>query len=235
MIKEIFEESYIKYLEFMTANVDDYWQHLPFHGRRLQCESFINAINDKFDFEKLIVLETGVSHNPRDGIFGLFLGIAAAKTNGKMMAVDIQNDFLLKSKFSFNTVVPELNYEVYNDDSVNFLSKLNEIPNLVHLDSWDLDLLHPFPSALHGWKEFLAIESKMLSGSIIAIDDNYIAGTSVEWYYPDGHMEWLPIKYPMIGKGAYIYQYVLNGNSDWNLIGDHYNVHNNIKIIIQKK
>ena len=81
----------------------------------------------------------------------------------------------------------------------------------------------------------MAIESKMPSGSIIMIDDNYIGGTWVDWNYNDGRVKRIDNTYPMTGKGANIYHYVLSGSSDWNLIGEHYNSHYNIKIIIQKK
>jgi hypothetical protein len=235
MIKEIFNESYKEYKDYMTINVPDYWQYSPFVGRRWQCESVINAINDKFNFDKLVVVETGASHNLRDCVFGLFLGMAAVKTNGKMMAVDANSDVVDRSYELFKSVIPSLDYMVFISDSIKFLSNLTEIPNIVHLDSRDLDLINPFPAALHGWREFIAIESKMASGSIIIIDDNYIAGTRVQWFYPDGRIEWIPINYPMIGKGANIYHYVLSGDSNWNLIGEHYNIFNNIKIIIQKK
>jgi hypothetical protein len=43
------------------------------------------------------------------------------------------------------------------------------------------------------------------------------------------------INYPMVGKGAHVYQHVLNNESNWKLIGTHYDTHDNIKIIIQKK
>jgi hypothetical protein len=55
-------------------------------------------------------------------------------------------------------------------------------------------------------------------------------------YCPDKEREdGMSIKYPMVDKGAHIYQYVLNNKTDWKLIGTHYDTHDNIKIIIQKK
>jgi hypothetical protein len=235
MIKEIFKQSYQEYIEYMSKNISDYWVSYSFFNRRLQFDSFLNAMNNDFNFEKLIAIETGASHNLRDGVFGLFLGIATAKTNGKMMSVDIQDELLIYSKKLFAEVIPNLNYETYKDDSINFLLNLTEVPNIVHLDSWDFDLLNPFPSALHGWREFMAVESKMLPGSIIIIDDNYRNGTFIDWFHPDGHMEVITNRYPMIGKGAHVYQYVLGGASNWKLIGSHYDEYNCIKIIIQKK
>ena len=221
----------------MSNIIPEFWDGYGYKTRRLQCESVINSINERFNFEKLITFETGASQNPKgDGAFGVFLGFATEKTNGIMMSVDINDNYLKKSKELFSSVIPKLQYETYKDDSVHFLKNTEVIPNLVHLDSWDFDLKNPLPSALHGWNEFLTIESKMLSGSIIIVDDNYIKGQWLEWFYTDGRpTEKIDITYPILGKGAHVYQYVLSGKSDWKLIGNHHNSFGNIKVIIQKK
>jgi len=236
-MKEIFSESYQGYNEYMSDVLPDFWERYGCKTRRTQCESVIECINEKFNFDKLVVVETGASHNPNDGIFGYFFGLATAKTGGRMMTVDINEEFLNKNKEIYNQISPKLDCEFHKSDSVEFLKSLQDadIPNLVHLDSWDLNLKDPLPSALHGWNEFVAIESKMLSGSIIIIDDNYMRGQWVEWIVPGRENEKITITYPIIGKGAHVYQYVLSGKSDWELIGDHHNTLGNIKVIIQKK
>lgn len=234
-MKQIFEESYQKYKEYLSGILPDFWEFHGYETRRLQCESFINSLNTRFNFDPIITIETGVSQNPKDAIFGVFLGFATEKTNGIMVGVDINDQFLNTSKELYSLITPKLRYDVVNSDSVHFLKETNIVPNIVHLDSWDLNLLDPLPGALHGWNEFIAIESRMPSGSIIIIDDNYIRGTWVDWHYGDGTKERIDITYPIIGKGANVYQYVLSGKSDWVIIGDHYNIHNNIKVIIQKK
>lgn len=237
-MKDILTESYNEYLVIMSNNIKNYWNVLGHLGRRKQCESLINTMlpsNKSFNFEKIITLETGASQNFNDGNFGLFLGLFTEKMKGKMISVDINDETIRKSEKLFNEYIPNLVYETYVGDSVEVLSNLEEIPNFVHLDSLDLNLLDPLPSALHGWREFVTIESKMPSGSIIMIDDNYKKDTWVEWKYPDGSMVIVENKYPMTGKGAHIYQYVLSGVSDWELIGTHYGNAANIKIIIQKK
>jgi len=236
-MKEIFEESYRKYNEHMSTMIPDFWDRYGCKTRRDQCETVINSINEKFNFEKLSVVETGASHNPYDGTFGYFLAAATFKTDGKITTVDINEKFLNKNEDFYNTHFPKLNCGFYRGDSVKFLKALqdDDIPNFIHLDSWDLNLKDPLPSALHGWNEFVAIESKMLPGSIIVIDDNYIKGQWVEWIVPGRENEKITLTYPIIGKGAHIYQYVLSGKSDWELIGDHYNKLGNIKVIIQKK
>jgi hypothetical protein len=234
-MKKIFLEAYEEYLNHMRTIIPDYDNSIGHGSRRKQCQSLLNSLNDDFNFDELIVLETGASSSYDDGLFGLFLGYVAKMTNGKMISVDISSNIIEKSKNIFNNTIPDLEYSAHVEDSVSFLKNIEKIPNLVHLDSWDFNLFDAFPSALHGWEEFKSIESKMPKGSIIVIDDNYIKGTYVQWFHANGEEDGMSIKYPIVGKGAHIYQHVLNNNTDWKLIGTHYDTYDNIKIIIQKK
>jgi hypothetical protein len=234
-MKQLFLEGYEEYVNHMRTIIPDYDNHSGHGDRRRQCQTLIDSLNNSFNFDKLIVLETGASSSYGDGLFGLFLGYVTQKTNGKMMSVDISEEIVNTSKKIFDDVIPELDYSVNVGDSVSFLKNIEEIPNLVHLDSWDFNLFDILPCALHGWEEFKAIESKMSKGSIIVIDDNYPKDTNLQWVYTDGRVEKTTVRYPMIGKGAHVYQHVFNNNTNWELIGTHYNSPNNIKIIIQKK
>jgi hypothetical protein len=234
-MKQLFLEGYEEYLNHMRNVIPDYDNSIGHGTRRKQCQTLLDSINENFNFDKLIVLETGASSSYGDGLFGLFLGYVVKKTNGKMTSVDISSDTVDKSKEIFQQAIPELDYSIHVEDSVSFLKNIEEIPNFVHLDSWDFDLFNPLPCALHGWEEFKSIESKMESGSIIIIDDNYRQGTYIEWFHGNGKRDDDVVKYPMLGKGAHVYQHVLNNITDWVLIGSHYNTYDNIKIIIQKK
>jgi hypothetical protein len=144
-----------------------------------------------------------------------------------------------KSKLIFEKYIPELNVNHSVLDSVKFLEEYNGNPNLVHLDSWDLDLTNPIQSMLHGWLEFVAIKDKMPSGSIILVDDNFLKGTWVNWnWMTDGQItnsEVIDIKYDIIGKGSLIYHWCQKKETEWDLVGDHYIVGDNIKIIIKKR
>lgn len=234
-MKQLFLEGYHDYLNHMRGVIPDYDNSVGHGTRRKQCQTLIDSINDSFKFENIIFLETGASSSYGDGLFGLFLGYVTKKTNGKMISVDISEEIVETSKTIFKNAINNLDYSVHVGDSVSYLKTIDEIPNLVHLDSWDFDLFDALPSALHGWEEFKAIESKMMKGSIIVIDDNYIKGTYVQWFHGNGEEDSMSIRYPMVGKGAHIYQHVLNNETDWKLIGTHYETHDNIKIIIQKK
>ena len=180
-MKKLFENAYEEYKNHMEKNVTNYYMGYGHSKRSEQCESFINAINDNFKFDKLITLETGASQNYDDGLWGLFLGFASSYTQGEMYSVDINENYVNKSKKIFDETIPNLNYKTHIGDSVKYLKNLDVIPNLVHLDSWDFDITNPFPSALHGWREFESIENRMESGSIIIIDDNWKNGCCIYW------------------------------------------------------
>jgi hypothetical protein len=193
-----------------------------------------------FNFDKIICIETGSSQDWEDGIFGVFLGRAVKESGGSFYSVDNNAGYNLKCKEIFNSLVPDLDIKISTDDSINFLKQIDVIPNLVHLDSMDLNISDPFPSALHGWMEFISIKDKMPSGSIIIVDDNYLKGTWIDWRIMGENNEVIETKrytidYPIIGKGSHIYQWCQDPNTDWDLIGDHYMAGPNIKLIIQKR
>jgi hypothetical protein len=79
----------------------------------------------------------------------------------------------------------------------------------------------------------------MPSGSIIIIDDNYLQGTWLDWIITRGNGEQelkkYTVEYPIIGKGAHIYQWCQKEDTDWDIIGDHYAAGLNIKVVIQKR
>jgi hypothetical protein len=100
-MKQLFLEGYEEYLNQMRKFIPDYDNSIGHEVRRKQCITLINSINDDFNFDKLIVLETGASANYDDGVFGLFLGYVAKKTNGKMVSVDISPSVVENSKTIF--------------------------------------------------------------------------------------------------------------------------------------
>tara|TARA_R110000744_G_scaffold312669_1_gene420050 strand:- start:84 stop:752 length:669 start_codon:yes stop_codon:yes gene_type:complete len=180
-----------------------------------QLDKLIPKIKNELKFDKIICIETGASQNIDDGCIGLFFAKLCELTNGEFHSVDNQKDIVSKSKKLY--LSHNLKTKHYIQDSVKFLKETSIIPNLIHLDSWDLNLTNPLPSALHGWREFTAIENKMPIGSIIIIDDNFFKGTWVNWNYDDGELEskHIDIEYPIIGKGSLIYHFVEGGESNW--------------------
>ena len=147
-MKQLFLEGYQDYLNHMRGVIPDYDNSVGHGTRRKQCQTLIDSINDSFKFENIIFLETGASSSYGDGLFGLFLGYVAKKTGGKMISVDISPDITEKSKAIFKNAIPGLDYSIHVDDSVSFINGLEEIPNLVHLDSWDFNLFNPLSTRI---------------------------------------------------------------------------------------
>jgi hypothetical protein len=197
------------------------------------------ALKEHFNFDKVECIETGASQNLEDGCFGLYLSKITESTYGVYHSVDIYEDIVNRSKEIFDKYIPGLKIYHYVSDSVKFLEGYNGTPNLVHLDSCDLDLMNPVPSMLHGWLEFAAIKDKMPSGSIVIVDDNFLKGTWVNWNELSngeytGESKRIDITYDIVGKGSMIYHWCQKENTDWDLISNH-RVGENIKIIIKKR
>ena len=207
--------------------------------RRLeQADSVYNALISHFNFDKVECIETGASQNLDDGCFGLYLAKIVQSKGGSYHSVDIYEDIVNKSKLIFEKY--GLNVNHYVSDSVKFLEEYNGNPNLVHLDSWDLDITNPVPSMLHGWLEFVAIKDKMPSGSIMLVDDNFLKGTWVNWNIMQngsytGEHQRVDITYDIVVKGSLIYHCCQKEETEWDLIGNHYKIGNNIKLIIKKR
>jgi hypothetical protein len=190
-------------------------------NRYRQLEKLIEEIKDEFDFKKIICIETGASQSKNDGAVGLFFAKLCELNGGEFHSVENDENIIKLSKIMYKK--HNLKVKHYLQDSVEFLENTKVIPNLIHLDSWDLNLLNPFPSALHGWREFIAIEDKMPIGSVIIIDDNFFKGTWVNWVLnyiegksmDDQEYKKIDIEYPIIGKGSMVYHFVEGGKSNW--------------------
>lgn len=221
-------KNYCDYIEKRLNSFPDGYVH------RVEQINQIREVFSDFQFTQIKLIETGVSGNINYGLSGLILAGLVEQTNGKMCSVDLDCKSCEQSQEIFNEVYPNMSYETVCDDSINFLKKLPFIPNIVHLDSYDFDLLNPFPSALHAFKEFELIKDVMPSGSLIIIDDNWIKNTYLQWFADNNEISRV-IDCPVIGKGANIYNEALNYDIGWNIVGSHYNSHNNIKIILKKR
>ena len=227
---------------FDTA-LEKYQYHSNTNNGHREKYRIINDVNtilkEYFPFNTINCIETGGSHNWKDGMMGLYYCYLSSLSNGVFHSVDINPSLHSKIIESFNTIDSSLPIQHTTSDSVDFLSSIDFSPNLVLLDSWDLDLTNPFPSALHGWREFETIKDKMVSGSIIVIDDNFMKGTWIEWVVGvdgNGHniQEFIEIKYPIVGKGAHIYQWIQDNDTDWKVINNP-TAGQKVQIIIQKQ
>lgn len=85
---------------------------------------------------------------------------------GELVSIDIRTEpsrRLKKHLHNSTTLVVE--------DSVSALSRINKAFDVYFLDSYDLDLNNPLPSATHGYLEYLQIKDRLQVGNLIFIDD----------------------------------------------------------------
>jgi len=206
--------------------------------RLTQLNEITEILSNHFPFDVINCIETGASCDWEDGVVGYYFANLSHNTKGNFYSVDNNPNLYEKTFQTFNDIAPHININHTTSDSVEYIKNTKIVPNLVHLDSWDLDLKNPFPSALHGWKEFEAIESKMPIGSIIIIDDNFYGGTWQTWSIVDNKTkkvlgsERIDIIYPLVGKGSHIYQWALREDTNWKVLNDSRS--GNVKIVIQK-
>lgn len=225
----------------MIDTKEAYNFYLPYSGgRKNQLDVVSGLISNNLFFERLEVIETGASQNIEDGCFGLFFCKLALDSGGSFSSVDIDPNITERSEELYRNFFGENGVKHYTQDSVEFLKNYKGSPNLVHLDSWDLDVPNPVPSMLHGWLEFDAIKDKMPSGSICIIDDNFMKGTVVYWNWNDiekygSETSLLDITYDIVGKGSIIYHWAQKPETDWDLIGDHYYEGSSIKVVVKKR
>jgi spermidine synthase len=205
--------------------------------RSSQADSILKVLEQHLKTEGPInIIETGASHNWDDGMMGLLFARISQHTGGKMWMVDIDKDIIEHSKEVFkNEGITCVEFIV--GDSVKFLEDFNERVDIVHLDSWDLNLFDPFPSALHGWREFISIKDKLSNESIVIVDDNYLSGTWVDWNHTiNGQIvrtEKITINYPCVGKGSHIWWWVQQPENGWELLSENI-AGQNVKVICKK-
>lgn len=203
-----------------------------------QAEILDKLLTEEFNFDYIECIETGCASGGYDN-FGVYLSKYCKDNNGKFTTVDISENNISKSKKLYNDVIGNNNNEYYINDSISFLKQYNGSPNLVHLDSYDLDIMNPLPSMLHHWLEFEAIQDKMPSGSLLLIDDNYFKGTVIYWHILVNDelkdIKEVYIDYDLIGKGSLVYHFVNEKKSNWEFIGNHYVAGPNLKLFFRKK
>lgn len=115
------------------------------------------------------IIETGSSAYGTDSstLFDAYV----CSFGGSFETVDIRARPMLKLRTKLSS-----RSHAHCNDSIVFLNKWalenkGETVNLAYLDSWDLSAQDPWPSANHGLKEFIALESNLKSGSLLLIDD----------------------------------------------------------------
>lgn len=135
----------------------------------------------------------------------LFDRYASSSPGSVVYAVDIDANATAVCK----SLVSE-RVRVHTGDSVAFLSALvqdrpRDLPaiDLLYLDSFDLDLDNPSPSAAHHLKELLAVLPAISPQTLVVVDDSFSA---LMGYEQDGKFQYRVFR-PIWGKGKLIAEY----------------------------
>lgn len=132
-------------------------------------ESLRNTLN-LLDGREAVILETGSSAwgTKSSQLFDSYV----EQFGGTFATVDIRLGPLvaLRKALSSRSSLTVM-------DSVAFLDRWvrrnpSRTVDLVYLDSWDLDVDDPWPSAVHGLKELTAVLPALRSGSLLLVDDS---------------------------------------------------------------
>ena len=126
----------------------------------------------------ILIIETGVARQPDnwagDGQSTVMFDryVTARGPDSHVHAVDISTDSVTACRSMVGSQTT-----VHLQDSVKFLDALakdanSPRPNLVYLDSYDLDWDYWFPSAAHCIKEFAAITPLLNPNTLLVTDDS---------------------------------------------------------------
>ena len=165
------------------------------------------------------ILETGCGYYNNTDKFAsmtyIFANILYSLNGGSLVTVDINENNLNKCKEITKDFFHIINYKL--GDSLDVLRNLNEdyikSLDLIILDSYDLYLFDPNPSAIHHLRELLALYNKLNKNCLIAIDDNYLPGTWIQWNWENGKSEIFETKEKLIGKGMFCHDFLIK--NDW--------------------
>jgi hypothetical protein len=182
---------------------------------------FINKIYHHFvNLNRPInILETGCGHTSNTETFASMTYVFASILNnlkgGSLFTVDINENNLNKCKELTKDFSHIINYKL--GDSLDVLRNLNEdfikSLDLIILDSSDLFLFNPNPSGIHHLQELLALYNKINKNCLIAIDDNFLPSTWIDWTWSDGRVERFETKDKLIGKGMFCHDFLIK--NDW--------------------
>lgn len=165
----------------------------------------------------LHIIETGSMWTDLEnntGAFTLIMGdLIKNWTGGKLYTVDISRESWYNCKKTTKEFSDSIEYVC--SDSVSFLNKISAEHkwDLIYLDSWDLHIPDPHPSADHHLKELKVLYGDLSADTIVAVDDNYQPHTRIEWewYNDDGSVRNRESFYSgdcVFGKGSYIHPFL---------------------------
>ncbi len=173
----------------------------PKHLNYLTFKELFKQMDNKRD---LVILETGIASCGTNStyLFDQYI----RKYGGRFWSVDINKHLV---DYHGGNMCPAT--QLVCDDSINFLKNWiknhpNTKPDVVYLDSYDINWYNPLPAAIHGMNEYLAIKPVMVKDSLLLIDDT---PSSPYWLDTRGELFHDMVKYydtnkNLPGKGQFV-------------------------------
>ncbi len=180
-------------------------------GKHLNYLTFRELFKNMNSRRDLIILESGIASAGTQSTY--LFNEYIRKYGGQFWSVDINKE--LVDKHSGN-MCPAT--KLVAGDSVtffeNWVQQEKKNPDVIYLDSWDLDFYNPIPSGEHGLKEYHALKPSFKKGTLLLIDD-----TPANPYWLDGRgqsYQDMIIYYQnngyMPGKGMFVIKEPKNAN-----------------------
>ena len=184
--------------------------------QRSKFQFFEKVINHLVSLDRPVrVIETGAMWTKLEDDAGAFTAIIADlihnHTGGLLTTIDISPKAIESCKA--NTKKYAINMAYVTSDSVDWLKRMpaQEIKeiDLLFLDSYDLHVPDPDPSAIHHFRELLAVYDNLRDDVIVGVDDNFMPGTTVYWNWIDSNgnimsTTEIPVNDNVVGKGRLI-------------------------------
>ena len=172
------------------------------------CRGTLATALEKLGNKPAVIIETGSSAWGTNS--SMLFDSYVNSFGGSFTSVDLRAEpmFTLRSLCTNRS-------EFFCDDSVSFLKKFayhNKTPDLVYLDSWDLDWTDPLPSALHGLHEFLALRPLLRDGALLLVDDSPVSSDvmlQVQPKYAEDFDKFTQVYGFTPGKGALIKNFLV--------------------------
>jgi predicted O-methyltransferase YrrM len=185
----------------------------------------------------ITVVETGTMWAPISENMGAFTYVFADliknHTGGKLITIDISEKSIQNCKESTKEFADVIEY--VTSDSVEYLESLSDADvekfDFVYFDSFDFSVPDPVPSQLHHYRELSAIYKRLRNDVILAVDDNFLPNTEIEWITYTGEAEphrqlYRSSQYRILGKGTLIDHFLTtngwNRRNDWLHYGHEY-------------
>ncbi len=135
------------------------------HLNYLTFRDLFKEMNEKHD---LIILESGIASAGTQSTY--LFNEYIRKYGGRFWSVDINSELVDRHR---GNMCPGTT--LVCNDSVNFFRDWvkyeNKNPDVIYLDSYDLDFYNPIPSGQHGLNEYRALLPSIKKDTLLLIDD----------------------------------------------------------------